>query len=110
MTIETGRRMWVIAIAILMWTLAGSSGLASTAHAAPQVDPTGSNFTIWGSPSFNRQIGPDDVVVQVAGGYDFTVSLLSDGSASRAGAGPSFDLRAVISQFPNDPSNLHSRP
>ena len=69
----------MIAVAIPIWTLASSSRLASSAHAAPQVDPT-TNFSLWGSPSFNRQIGPDDVVVQVAAGSGFTVSLLSDGS------------------------------
>jgi hypothetical protein len=51
----------------------------ATAHVE---DPTGSNFRIWGSPSFNRQIGPDDVVVQGAGGYAHTVALLSDGSVA----------------------------
>jgi alpha-tubulin suppressor-like RCC1 family protein len=49
---------------------------------AQVVDPTGSNFAIWGSPSFNRQIGPDDSVVQVGAGYLFTVALLSDGSVA----------------------------
>ncbi|MDA0975415.1 MAG: RCC1 domain-containing protein, partial [Planctomycetota bacterium] len=81
---DAGRRMWAIALAILMWTLVGPHlglGSGSVVHAAPQVDPT-TNFRMWGSPSFNRQIGPDDVVVQVAGGYDFTVSLLSDGSVA----------------------------
>ena len=46
---------------------------AHTAHA--QVDPT-TNFRMWGSPSFNRQIGPDEVVVQVAGGSYHTIALL----------------------------------
>jgi alpha-tubulin suppressor-like RCC1 family protein len=96
MTNEAGRKMWVIAVAILMWNLAGSTGLgrnlsfalggnlglASTAQAAPQVDPTGSNFAIWGSPSFNRQIGPDDEIVEVAAGYYHTVALLTDGSVA----------------------------
>ena len=93
MTTESGRRMWVIAIAILMWNLASTTGLglnlnrnlnlnlASTAHAAPQVDPT-TNFRIWGSPSFNRQIGPDDEIVQVAAGEYHTVALLTDGSVA----------------------------
>ena len=47
-TTHAGRRMWVIAVAILMWTLAGSSDLGSSVHAAPQagVDPTGSHFAI----------------------------------------------------------------
>ncbi len=80
--------MWVIAVAILMWILAGSSGLGSSVHAAPQagVDPTGSNFAIWGSPRFNRRIGPDEVVVQVAGGCDFIVSLPSDGLVACRGS------------------------
>ena len=55
---------WAIVLAGVAWFLTAT---AATAHAAPQdgVDPTGSNFAIWGSPRFNRQIGPDDVVVQV---------------------------------------------
>ncbi|MDG1360405.1 MAG: hypothetical protein P8P71_08180, partial [Phycisphaerales bacterium] len=95
MTNEAGRKMWAIAVAILMWNLAGSTGLgwnlglalggnlglASTAHAAPQVDPT-TNFRMWGTLSFNRQIGPDDEIMQVAAGNNHTVALLTDGSVA----------------------------
>ena len=95
MTNEAGRKMWAIAVAILMWNLAGSTvlgwnlglalggnlGLASTAHAAPQVDPT-TNFRMWGTLSFNRQIGPDDEIMQVAAGNHHTVALLTDGSVA----------------------------
>ncbi|MCP4833619.1 MAG: hypothetical protein GY895_02545, partial [Phycisphaera sp.] len=95
MTNEAGRKMWVIAVAILMWNLAGSTvlgwnlglalggnlGPASTTHAALQVDPT-TNFRMWGTPSFNRQIGPDDEIVEVAAGYYHTVALLTDGSVA----------------------------
>ena len=49
---------------------------------AQVVDPTDSNFAIWGAPSLNRPIGPDDVVVQVAGGSGRTVALLADGSVA----------------------------
>ncbi|MCP4837641.1 MAG: hypothetical protein GY895_23095, partial [Phycisphaera sp.] len=78
--LDGGRRRVPVLILTLIANLLAVLGLASTAQAAPQVDPTGSNFAIWGSPSFNRQIGPDDVVVQVVGGSGFTVSLLVDGS------------------------------
>jgi alpha-tubulin suppressor-like RCC1 family protein len=84
MTNEAGRKMRVLAVTILMWNLAlgWNLGLASTAHAALQVDSTGSNFAIWGSPSFNRQLGPDDVIMQVAAGGSHTVALLTDGSVA----------------------------
>ena len=53
---------------------------AATAIAEDALEATGSNVRAWGSMSFNRPIGPDDEVVQLAAGYNHTVVLLSDGS------------------------------
>ncbi|MCP4498210.1 MAG: hypothetical protein GY825_15725, partial [Phycisphaeraceae bacterium] len=53
---------------------------AATATAQGVLDATGSNVRAWGSMSFNRPIGPDDEVVQLAAGYGHTAALLSDGS------------------------------
>ena len=44
-----------------------------TVAAQEGLDATGSNFRIWGSPSFDRQLGPGDEVVQVAAGDSGTV-------------------------------------
>ena len=67
---------WLVRASVLVLMLLAS---AHTAHA--QVDPT-TNFRMWGSQMFNRQIGPDDVVVQVAGGFYYTIALLEDGSVA----------------------------
>ncbi|MCP4070048.1 MAG: hypothetical protein GY741_17375, partial [Phycisphaeraceae bacterium] len=53
---------------------------AATAIAEDALEATGSNIRAWGSMSFNRPIGPDDEVVQLAAGYGHTAALLSDGS------------------------------
>ena len=46
----------------------------------PCVCADDSNFRIWGSPSFSGSIQSDDVVVEVAAGFYYTVPLLEDGS------------------------------
>ncbi|MCP4741877.1 MAG: hypothetical protein GY871_06555, partial [Actinomycetales bacterium] len=55
---------------------------ATSATAQDGLDPTGSNVRIWGEIGFNGKIGPDDEVVQVAGGWRHTVAVLADGSVA----------------------------
>ena len=55
---------------------------ATSATAQDGLDSTGSNFRIWGEIGFNGKIGPDDEVVQVAGGWRHTVAVLADGSVA----------------------------
>ena len=81
---------WFVRASVLVLMLLA---FAHTAHA--QVDPT-TNFRMWGSPMFNRQIGPDDVVVQVAGGQYHTIALLEDGTVVCWGRGDFGQCRVPV--------------